>query len=256
MEIRILNPTWNGPEVRLEPGDELLFGRDQGGAGRIGSDLTRAVSRHHGTVRATDDGFTVRATGSHVGVVVRDRSTPSELHVPSGVGPITVPFRSCSIVLDENMPIARLDLEVTGSPPADRWHERWGVEVEELLPSEPLPGLMTLAPFPADRFYRNEANTKRYAWWVTLLALCEPLFGVGPAGIPTNLQLSARLNYSTKTIEQHLTKIYEVLRVDAALRQREIAAHVAIRRGIVVEADLEGLSSVGEPQRSASRPYN
>jgi len=118
VEVTITHPHRRGLVLTLLEGEELVFGRDQGGVGRISE--SSAVSRRHGTVHATNAGFNVTATGSTMGFTVSDRTTPSRLTIPRGVGPVAVPFARCSLRVDYHGGFGYLNLSVSGSEQADQ----------------------------------------------------------------------------------------------------------------------------------------
>lgn len=233
LSIRVTNPSRRGDDtVTLHPGDGFPFGREVGGVGRISDDPR--VSRHHGVVHAASDGLSVSSTSRSNGFVVRDRATPSRLYIPCGVGPVAIPFRQCSIVLEHCVGVVPyLDITVTGSASADAWHQGWGPDTRAAWRRS---GAST-AP-PIGRFDPELRNGRPYAWFKTLVALCEPHFGLGPAGTPTNPELAARLHVSTTTVEKHLTEIYRALEIDRAAGQRELAVTIAITTGAVTPHDL------------------
>jgi len=127
--VTVTNPRSPGLVSLLEPEMAMDFGRTIGGVGRISGH--REVSRHHGTVVASDDGFAVISTGTHSGFVVADRTTPSRLYIPCGVGPVSVPFSVASVIVEFGEEYDYLDVTVTGSDAADRWSSAWGPEMRE-----------------------------------------------------------------------------------------------------------------------------
>lgn len=235
VEIKIVNPRINGLPVVLVPGDEQHFGRDVGGVGRIGED--RAVSRHHGVVCGTTDGFTVTSTGTRVGFVVTDRTTPSKLQIARGVGPVVVPFADCSIVVEHARGRDYLNITVHGSDSADNWAKSWGSEMRRLWKGGPQGGLGTAPPWPLADWQKRDGET--YAWFTTLVALCEPAFGDAPAGTPTNPQLAKRLYKGQGVIERDMNAIHIAFGLRAG--QREVLAAIAVAQGIVTRQDLDSL---------------
>ncbi|MFM8267670.1 MAG: hypothetical protein ACKOA2_06590 [Ilumatobacteraceae bacterium] len=228
------NPTRRGIDHEiLEPGDDLTFGRQGHGVGWLGTDSR--ISRHHGTIHATIDGLAVSATGTMNGFVVRDRATPSRLHIPARIGPVPIPFRECSIVLEHcvGMP-PYLDVLVEGSEGADRWHRSWGPEIRRKWRK---PNMSTAPPIP--HFDPKFANGRVRAWFLTLVALCEPQFGRGPAGVPTNIELAARRYVNTGVIERDLTQIYRALGIEHDPQRRDLAATLPVLIGAVTPADLD-----------------
>ena len=129
--VTVTNPQSPGLVVSLEPEMAMDFGRAVGGVGRISDH--REVSRTHGTVVATHAGFAVISTGTHSGFVVADRTTPSRLYVPCGVGPVSVPFAEASVIVEFGDAFDYLDVTVTGSDAADQWSSAWGPEMRERL---------------------------------------------------------------------------------------------------------------------------
>lgn len=231
--VHIVNPTRHGVDrVTIAVGAEFAFGRQIGGVGRISEDPR--VSRHHGLVQATAEGVSVTSTSRRNGFVVRDRATPSRLTVPRGVGPVPLPFREFSIVLEHCVGQAPyLDVEVEGLERADRWHASWGPQIRRGWFDQ----RESTAPPLADFHPKFAGGTVR-AWFKTLVALCEPQFGRGPAGIPTNADLAARRFVNLGTIERDLTTIYRVLDIEHRPDRREIAAVVPVITGAVTPADL------------------
>lgn len=240
MEVIVTNADYDGPEQHLSVGDTLEFGRQVGGVGRLGEH--RAISRRHGVITANEDGFAVEATGTFAGVVVADNTTPSRLHIPNGVGPIDIPFRSCSIVVEYDGERARLEVEVEGSARADAWAAQWGIDAPP-RPADDSPGFVPLTA-PADnrdagRF--RKSNGSYYTWFTVLVALCEPSFGVEPGGAPTNQQLARRTGYRVGDIEKKLAAVYRALDVEHEDRPREAAVERALERGIVTPDHLSML---------------
>lgn len=243
VEIKIVHPNIGGLFKVLHPGDEQEFGREIEGVGAIGED--RAISRRHGIVRATTDGFTVTSTGTRVGFVVADRTTPSKLHIARGIGPITVPFADCSIVVEHKRGRDYLNVTVRGSDAADRWARSWGPEMRKLWDLAPRRGIGTAAPWPTIDW--KKANGKDYAWFTTLVALCEPAFGDAPAGTPTNPDLGRRLYKGHGVIERDLNAIYAAFGLEGRSRQREIIVSIAIAQGIVTREDIATLNPQPAP---------
>lgn len=237
VEIKITNPLRRGLALTLHPGEELVFGRNQGGVGRISE--SSAVSRKHGTVQATDAGFDVTATGSTMGFTIADRTTPSRLTIPRGVGPVAIPFAQCSLIVEYQGGFGYLNLSVSGSQRADLWAGSWGPQLRELWATAK-PGLMTAPPWPKVKW--RKSNGAPYQWFNTLIALCEPALGDRPAGTPTNTQLAHRLGLAEKTIEQHITAIYRAFDLRAEASRDAIVAS-AVEQGIVTAADIEHAQS-------------
>jgi hypothetical protein len=239
--VTVTNPRSPGLVSSLEPGMTLDFGRTIGGVGRISEH--GEVSRHHGTVVASDDGFAVISTGTHSGFVVADRTTPSRLFVPCGVGPVSVPFADASVIVEFGEEYDYLDVRVTGSDAADRWSSAWGPEMRERLADaarHKQAGLVTAPPMSAVRW--RMANGKPYAWFDTLVAMCEPALGVGPAGTPTNRQLAARRQVKLRVIERHVASIHEAFGFDTDDKgARYVIVQIAIDQGLVTRADLAAL---------------
>lgn len=237
VEIMIANPLRRGLAVTLFAGEELVFGRSQGGVGRISE--SSAVSRIHGTVHATNVGFNVTATGSTMGFTIVDRTTPSRLTIPRDVGPVPIPFAQCSLIVEYQGGFGYLNLSVSGSEQADLWAASWGPQLR-LLWAAAKPGQMTAPPWPKVKW--RKSNGAPYQWFKTLIALCEPALSDRPAGTPTNTQLAHRLGLAEKTIEQHITAIYRAfdLRAEAS---RDVIVASAVEQGIVTPADVEGARS-------------
>jgi hypothetical protein len=231
----------------LSAGDELQFGRDVDGVGRIigGFRRGRSVSRVHGVVHATATGYAVTSTGRYFGFTVADRTTPSRLYVPVGIGPVAVPFAESSIIIEfadlestaeHRLSRARLDVSVDGSETAWRWKTGWGVDIENRWARQPHEGMGTQKPHFLSKFLL--ANGRHRACFKTLVALCEPSLGEGDAGTPTNSELARRLGCSEKIIERHLSEIYERVGVLYDARPRESAAALAVNRGLVTREHL------------------
>lgn len=235
VEVTITHPTKKGLSTTLLPGQELVFGRAVGGAGRISED--RAVSGKHGIVHATHEGFTVTSIGSFMGFVIADRTTPSRLVIPRGTGPIAIPFADCSIIVEHERGRDHLNLTVTGSTAADQWSQSWGPEIRNHWANLQPAALETLPPWQQ----WHKSNGKPYAWFATLVALCESSLGAAVAGTPTNGQLAHRLFLTRSAIERHIGLIYKAFGLDGDERQREVIVSIAIDQGIVTSADLRVL---------------
>ena len=237
VETTIVNPRFRGVPAVLRPGDEQAFGRSVGGVGRISED--QAVSRQHGIVHGTVDGFTVTSTGTRMGFVVADRTTPSKLHVPRGFGPVPVPFADCSIIVEHERGRDYVDITVSGSDLADRWAASWGPEMRNLLAAASAGAVLTLPPWQRVRW--RKPNGTPYTWFDTLVALCEPTLGDAPAGTPTNPELAERLYRTEGIIERHLNAIYDAFHLEGGSRRRDIVAAIAVAQGFVTRADLQRL---------------
>jgi len=255
VEIVVTNPDYDGPRRRLAVGDSQPFGREVGGVGRLGDDPT--ISRCHGVVVATEHGFTVEATGTFTGVTVRDRVTPSRLHIPNGVGPVDIPFRNCTISVDSDAGPARLDIEVIGSPRADTWATQWGIDAPPRPPTDRAstrPRSPTSAPARMrDPGLFRKSNGVHYSWFNVLVALCEAALISDDGVAPTNDELAERTGYSVGNIEKKFAEIYRALEINPANtpRPRDIAIHRAITNGIVTPDHLPLLDagSLAQPQR-------
>ena len=245
VEITITNPLRRGLAHTLLPGDDLVFGRNQGGVGRISE--SSAVSRKHGAVHATNAGFSVTATGSTMGFTIADRTTPSRLTIPRGVGPVAIPFAQCSLIVEYQGGFGYLNLSVNGSEQAELWAASWGPQLRELWASAK-PGLLTAPPWPKVKW--RKSNGAHYQWFTTLIALCEPALSDRPAGTPTNTQLAHRLGLAEKTIEQHITAIYRAFDLGADA-SRDVIVASAVDQGIVTAADIEFTQS--ERKRSITQ---
>jgi hypothetical protein len=210
--------------------------------GRISDDAV--VSRRHGVVTATEDGFEVTSTGSLVGFVVADRTTPSRLHIPCGVGPIQVPFADASVIVELDDGSDYLDVAVDGSAAAQRWSSNWGPEMRQRWAdvAAAAPVLPMTAPALAEVKWRK-SNGKPYAWFLTLIAMCEPALGIGPAGTPTNRELARRRFMSPGVIERHVAQIYEAFDLADVRGARDVIVQIAIERGLVTRADLQELDN-------------
>jgi len=112
----------------------------------------------------------------------------------------------------------------------------------------------TAAPWRGFDWARTEHIT--YAWFKTLVALCEPALRANsdaehagpPEPTPTNTVLAARLVTSPKVIERHIAEIYQQLGLAGTDRSdREVAVAIATGQGLVTPGDLELL-----PERGAS----
>lgn len=231
VEVTVHNPMFDRTIV-LSSGDELEFGRYTRGVGQLPENAL--LSRDHGLIVATVDGFTVTSTGRHLGFVVSDRATPSRLHIPCGVGPIEIPFANASISFTHDIP-STLDIEVVGSDRADEWRNAWRQDMKNLRPRVNRGGNLTR---PAQEARFRKANGNPYTWFRTLVAMCEPSLAGGLPGVPTNTDLANRLGYTPKVIERHLRDIYTELKVPPGGRQRDAAVRIALERGIVTANDL------------------
>ena len=245
VEITITNPLRRGLAVTLLPGEELVFGSSQGGVGRISE--SSAVSRRHGTVHAANAGFSVTATGSTMGFTVADRTTPSRLTIPRGVGPVAIPFAQCSLIVEYQGGFGYLNVSVSGSEQADRWAASWGPQLRELWAAAK-PGLMTTPPWPKVNW--RKSNGAPYRWFTTLIALCEPALSDRPAGTPTNTQLAHRLGLAEKTIEEHITAIYRAFDLGAEA-SRDFVVASAVEQGIVTAIDIESTRSERKTTKSS-----
>ncbi len=240
VRVKVTNHRSGHQPVTLDDGDILEFGRTVGGVGRISEDP--AVSRVHGIIEATSDGFFVSASGSQVGITVADRTTPSKLVVPRGVGPVLVPFRDCSIIVELPDDRAYLNVSVEGCESADRWAESWGPEMrDKWFSNEQRSALGTRDLLEHAPVRWRKSNGKPYAWYRTLVALCEPALSDQPAGTPTNKQLQARLHQSKSVTERHLTEIYTAFGFADQHPDRELVVRRAIDLGLVTRADVEQL---------------
>ena len=236
--VRVENPKFVHPPVSLVRGEEFEFGRHIGGAGRISEH--DAVSRSHGRIITTGTGFSVVTTGSQIGVTVTDRTTPSKLVIPRGVGPVHVPFRDCSIIVDLHEQRDYLNVSVEGSALADAWAEAWGPQMRDRWFDEhPRPAFGTRQFFDRSPVRWRKTNGQPYAWFRTLAALCEPALGAAPAGTPTNGQLCTRLHQSKSVTERHLGQIYEAFDLTPETRDRDLVVIRAIDLGIITRLDLE-----------------
>jgi hypothetical protein len=244
VRVHVTNPRRGEERVSLHDGDEFRFGRTQKGVARISGD--EAVSRVHGILSVTAVGFSLVTTGSQIGVSVADRTTPSRLVIPRGVGPVPVPFRDCSIIVELGASRDYLDVLVEGSSLADSWDAAWGPQmrdqwfVDDEGSSDGELATRT-ARFAGGRGRSRwrKANGRPYAWFRTLVALCEPALGDAPAGTPSNPELCRRLIQRKSVTERHLTQIYEAFDLFDEARDRDVAVIRAIDLGIVTRKDLE-----------------
>ena len=238
--VTITNPGVPGLSKVLEPGTSMEFGREVGGVGRISDDAI--VSRRHGVIAGTDAGFEVTSIGSLIGFVVADRTTPSRLHIPCGVGPIPVPFADASVIVELDDGRDHLDVVVESSSAADSWRSSWGPEVRQRWAdvAADAPVLPATAAAMANVGWRK-TNGKPYAWFLTLIALCEPALGSGPAGTPTNRELAVRRYTSPGVIERHVAQIYDAFGLADVRGARDVIVQIAVERGLVTRADLRAL---------------
>lgn len=231
--VHITHPTRVGHDREtLSPGESLTFGREAGGVGLISDDMR--VSRQHGVVHATPDGFSVASLSTKNGFIVRDRATPSRMVIPPAAGPVPLPFRECSIVLEhclENPPY--LNVVVEGNERADNWHESWGPNIRSRWMRD-----RGSTRLPLENFRPKLPNGRVYTWMRTLVALCEPQFGIGPAGTPTNAELARRLFIAETTVERHVTRIFHELGIEGTPGARDLAVTVAVSTGAVTRRDL------------------
>lgn len=219
----------------LRKGETLEFGRGVGGVGRITGH--RAVSARHGTIAVTSAGVAVTSTGSRTGFAVVDRTTPSRLHIARGVGPISIPFADFSIVVAHQEGRDFLNVKVAGSATADAWATGWGPQVRDEW-DRATSASGTADPWP--RLNWRRADGTPYAWFTTLVALCEPAMTNVVAGTPTNGQLASRLRVSHQTVEKHLRSIYDTFGA-AGAGDRDVIVAVAVDQGIVTPADVARL---------------
>lgn len=237
-----------GVTRRLEPGDSLKFGREQTGVGFMGD--RRTISRHHGTITVDDVGYSVTSTGTELGFVVMDRTTPSRIYVPRGLGPVAIPFASAVLAIEHRQERFMLLLELVGTEQADRWRQAWTPNQRERWKARP--AMNTDAPWRGFEWARTEHST--YAWFKTLVALCEPALRANsdpehsgpPEPTPTNAVLATRLVTSQKVIERHIAEIYQQLGLTNMNRpDREVAVAIATGQGLVTPDDLELLLKRG-----------
>lgn len=240
MVVRVENPRTGHPTVELGVGDEFEFGRKVGGVGRISE--AEVVSRKHGRIIVTTTGFSIVTLGSQIGVTVADRTTPSKLVIPRGAGPVPVPFRECSVIVHLRDGRDYFNVEVVGSALADEWAAAWGPQMRDRwFDDHPRSQGGTRQFLDESQVRWRKSNGAPYAWYRTLVALCEPALGDAPAGTPSNVELQARLHQSKSATERHLTAIYEAFALDEQSRDRELVVMAAIDLGIVTHADLAQL---------------
>jgi hypothetical protein len=244
----VTNAQLPGVTRSLRPGESLKFGREQSGVGFMGE--RRTISRHHGTIEVEDDQYTVTSTGTEFGFVVMDRSTPSRVYVPRGLGPVAIPFASAVLAIEHRHERFMLLLEVVGSDHAERWRQAWTPGQRERWRARP--AMNTDAPWRGFEWARSKESA--YAWFKTLVALCEPALlshsdaehVSSPQPTPTNTVLAARLVTSTKVIERHIAEIYQELGLSHLARpDREIAVAIATGQGLVTPDDLHLLPPRG-----------
>ena len=182
------------------------------------------------------------SVGSLVGFVVADRTTPSRLHIPRGVGPVQVPLADASVIVELDAGSDYLDVVVDGSDAARRWGANWGPEMRHRWAdvAAVAPALPLTAPALAHVGWRK-SNGKPYAWFVTLIAMCEPALGVGPAGTPTNRELARRRYMSPGVIERQVAQIYQAFGLAEVRGARDVFVQIAVERGLVTRADLREL---------------
>ena len=248
MFVRIYNPK-SERSKKLEPGESMVFGRDVGlGVGELSMNML--VSRRHGIVAATSSGFSVESIGTFSGFVIKDTMTPSRLHLPQGTGPVEVPFANAVISFDHGVPGA-LHVEVVDSDQAALWEKRWGPDqVHELSAADPRS--QWRGSQPPKRLERKETG-EPYAWFWTLVAMCEGEMTDESVGVPTNADLSKMLGYSTNIIERHLRSIYAALEIEISEqnRPRDAAVRRAIDRGVVTRKHLPELA-----EKKVRSPYD
>lgn len=198
----------------------------------------RSISRQHAIIEATELGFTVSATGSQIGVIVSDRTTPSRLYVPCGMRSIDVPFASSYVTVETGADRPGVRVDVAGSPRAERWRAGWTAENRERWRRERDRRHSTQAPWRDLHWARS--NESVYAWFRTLVALCEPVLAHRVEPTPTNRTLAGRLHTQVGVIERHMAEIYENLGLsNLPSRDREIVVAIAVGQGIVTPDDLE-----------------
>lgn len=230
--------------VRIAPGERLAFGREPG-PGQITAD-DRRVSGQHGVIAASASGWTVESTARFYGFTVYDCDSPSRLCVPVGGGPIVVPFASA--VLAVELRGDRYVLEIRG-PDTGRWADAWANAPRDLGEDPEVVTGDTVPVWAGTRWTDRTGRALR--WYQTLVALCEPRFGVPPEErIPSNREVAQRLGVSQSVIENHYL---QRLRKELGLRKfdeqtRLAAVVIAIGQGLVTRSDLGVLELPGDDQ--------
>ncbi len=148
-----------------------------------------------------------------------------------------MPFADCSIIVEYQRGLDYLNVCVTGSAAATSWKRSWGPEIRGLWAGARDKAALTQPPWPTLKW--KKSNGVPYAWFDTLVALCEPALGKRPAGTPTNSQLARQLNLTEAAIERHMTAIYKAFDIGAFAGHREVLVAIAIDQGIVTPGDIE-----------------
>ncbi len=135
-----------------------------------------------------------------------------------------------------------LDVLVEGSELADAWDQAWGPQMRDRWfddGHEVATPTRRFAPGGQRHARWQKSNGRPYAWFRTLVALCEPALGDAPAGTPSNPELCRRLIQSKSVTERHLTQIYEAFGLVEDARDRNVVVIRAIDLGLVTRRDLE-----------------
>lgn len=192
------------------------------------------MSRLHGSISVTADGFAVTTLGRHLGVVVWDLTTPSSMTVPVGVGPVPLPFAEARLTVDQRRLDRCLIIEVSGSESCDRWRSQWVPE----LRARWMGGMHGTEP-PWQHLRWTFANGNPFAWYRTLVAMCEPRLEGNDLAVPTNGELAARLFASRSVIEKHLGEMHLQLEIEPGRGSREEIVRLAIHHGLVMPGDVD-----------------
>lgn len=218
--------------VQVPPGGVLAFGRNADD-GLIGAD-DRRVSRHHGDIIAGEGG--TWSLTSHGGVVVYDHETPSRLHVPRGIGPVTIPFAKATVIIELRDTRHAFTVTSSGLP---GWDGSWASVAAARVPTPAGPDATELAWEPA--FGRSRKN-QPVRWYQALVALCEPTLRGDGAAVPTDAQVARRIDVSTVRAGRLVTQARDALGFEprtANLRQAMVA--LSIGQGLVTPRELRVL---------------
>jgi hypothetical protein len=226
-------------QVQLAVGESLTFGRALGPLHIAPGD--DRVSRQHGSITSTETHWEVTSISPHYGFTVYDCQTPSRLHIPPGAGPIVIPF-STAIVSIEILGTHH-HFQVSGGG-AEKWASHWGPHIRKVEPNvQDVPDGGTRYVWDDVRFRGRDGQVLQ--WYRALVAMCEPRL-VNPQNerIPTDAEISKRLNISPKTLEKHRDRLRDELGFNKYDEQMRLAAVVlALGQGLVTAQDLVVLDS-------------
>jgi hypothetical protein len=231
LQVRITNPHVEGSVVLGPDAQPFTFGAYAEGVGCIKGPT---VSRSHGVITLTDEGFAVSAIGSRLGVVVFDLATPSMITVPMGVGPVAMPFGQARLTIDQRELDRCLVIEVSGSEACERWNAAWTAEIRTRWTQRR--AASTEPPWRHMKWSFQHGGVM--AWFRTLVAMCVPELEGRSGYVPTNKELAERLFLSVGVIERHVSDIHLQLDVPTGPGSREELVRLAVRQGFVTRDDV------------------